>query len=177
MYGSSRISILESLPRSLAVIGSGLACSIRTKNANAPLATPARPAAVAALIAASIAGHDGSAFGAERGVLHRRDWSKGQRLLRVGFGRTQRQRVAYFARRVFGAKELRAQPAENVIHDRLGVRDLRIPRETAGLETHVAEFIDQEFQRHAVMPRGKPRPEVNERTAKAPGSGLKNTAR
>ena len=51
------------------------------------LATPARPSAVAALVAASIAGHDGAAFGAQGGVGDGR--GEGQRLLRVGFGGTQ----------------------------------------------------------------------------------------
>jgi len=53
-------------------------------HAPAPLATSARPPAIPALIAASVARHDRAALGAERGVG--RHGRKLQFLLRVGFG-------------------------------------------------------------------------------------------
>lgn len=49
------------------------------------LAAPARGAAVAALVATAVPGHDATAFGAARGIrLHR--FFEGQLRLRVGFG-------------------------------------------------------------------------------------------
>src|ERR1017187_6295970 len=114
------------------------------------LAAPARPAAISALVAASVAGHDGAAFGAQGGVGHR--WRERQLLLRVGLGGAQRAGgFAGFRYRVFGAEELRAEPAENVIHDRLGVGNLLVPGPAAGLETHVRELVHQELERDAVL--------------------------
>ena len=50
-------------------------------------------------------------------------------------------------------QEARAEPAEDVVHDGLGDRDLRVAGEAAGLEPDVGELVDQVAQRHAVLER------------------------
>ena len=52
---------------------------------------------------------------------------------------------------VFLIQELRSEPAEDVIHHRLGDRDLFIVGEAGGLEAHMTEFVDQRFERHAIL--------------------------
>src|ERR1035441_4280758 len=95
------------------------------------LAATAGPAAVPALVAASVAGHDRAAFGAHGGVGDRR--CERQFLLRAGFGRAQRAgRIARLRYSVLGAQKLRPQPAENVIRDGLGVGNLLAPGPAAG---------------------------------------------
>ena len=47
--------------------------------------------------------------------------------------------------------ELAAQPAEDVIGDAGGVADVGVLGETARLEALVSEFLDQTFERHAVL--------------------------
>src|SRR5579871_7000579 len=90
------------------------------------LAAPARSAAIPALVAAPVAGHDGAALGAERGVCDYR--GKRQCLLRVRFGRAKLESLAGFRGGVFLAQEFGAEPAEDVIHDGLGIGHLRISR-------------------------------------------------
>jgi hypothetical protein len=68
-------------------------------------------------------------------VFHGRGRRERQRLLRVGFGRAQSQRFPNLASRILGAEELRPQPAEDVIYDRLGVGNVGIAGESARLET------------------------------------------
>src|SRR5215472_15093232 len=94
--------------------------------------TPARPATIAALIAASVAGHDGAAFGAERRIRYRR--SERQCLLRFGFCGTQIRSFPSFRCGIFCTQEFCPEPAEDIIHDRFGVRNLRIARPAARLE-------------------------------------------
>src|SRR5689334_2982152 len=81
------------------------------------LRTAAGAAAVAALITAAVAGHDGAAFGAERGIG--RYGFERQRLLRIGLGGAECHGLASFRHRVLGAEELGAEPAKDVVHDRL----------------------------------------------------------
>src|ERR1022692_1347511 len=77
------------------------------------LATPAGAAAIAALIAASIARHNRAALRAQRRIRnHRRER---QLLLRIGFGSAQVGSLARLRHRILRAKDLRAQPAEYVI--------------------------------------------------------------
>src|ERR1051326_6988384 len=110
-------------------------------------ATAAGPAAVAALVAASVSGHDGAALGATRSVggagLYEREL-----LLRIRFGRTERRRLAGLRDGVLRSQEARPQPAEHVIHDRFGVGNLRIPGPAARLEPDVRKLVDEELERH-----------------------------
>jgi hypothetical protein len=108
-----------------------------------PSATAASPAAIPTLVAVPIPRRDGDAFDAQGGVGDGR--GEGQRSLRVGFGGAQVRILAGFRGGVLGAQELRAKPAENVIHDRFGVGDLWIARPAARLETDVREFVHQEL--------------------------------
>src|SRR5206468_4201588 len=48
-------------------------------------------------------------------------------------------------------QELRRQPSEDVVDDRLGDRDLGVVGEARGLEADVAELVDQDLKRHAVL--------------------------
>ena len=56
---------------------------------------------------------------------------------------------------VVGRQEARAEPAEDVVHDRLGDRDLRVAGEAGRLEADVRELVDQVPQRHAVLERDR----------------------
>src|SRR5437868_5559348 len=87
------------------------------------LTAPASPPTIPALIATPIPCHDRPALSAQRGVLDRWRPIERQRLLRIGLRRTQRQRLADLTHGVLGAEELRAEPAEDVIHDRLRIRN------------------------------------------------------
>jgi hypothetical protein len=60
-------------------------------------AAPASPPAVLALVTGAVAGHDASAFGAERGITHHA-CVKRQRGLRIGFGGTELRGVAGLGR-------------------------------------------------------------------------------
>src|ERR1019366_9288217 len=103
------------------------------------LAAAARAPAIAALIAASIARHDGAALRTQRRI--RGHHIERQLLLRIGLRGTQRHALARLAHGTFRTQELGAHPAEDVIHDGFRVRDLLIPRPPARLESHVGELI------------------------------------
>ena len=47
--------------------------------------------------------------------------------------------------------ELHAQPAEDVVGDALGDRDVRVLGEPGRLEPAVGELVDEDLQRHAVL--------------------------
>jgi len=113
------------------------------------LAALAGSPAIGALVAASVAGHDAAALRADGGAGG--DWGKGQLLLRAGFDGPQLGDVPGFRDRVFGAQEAGADPAEDVIHDGLGVGDLLVAGPAAGLEADVAELVHQELERDAVL--------------------------
>src|SRR5690242_311027 len=113
------------------------------------LAAAAGPAAVAALVATAVSGHDAAAFSAEGGVGDNR--GERQRLLRVGLGGAQGRGFAGFGNGVFVAEEFGAEPAEDIVDDRFRVGDLLVTGPAARLEADVREFIDQELQRDAVL--------------------------
>src|SRR5581483_2496737 len=123
----------------------------RLKKSKACLRAPARPAAVLALVATPVARHHATAFGAHGSIGHYR--RERQRLLRLGFGDAQDRRIACLGNGVLRPQELRAQPAEDVIHDRLRVGNLLIAGPSARLKPHVAELVDEKLERHAVLQR------------------------
>ncbi len=49
------------------------------------------------------------------------------------------------------------QPAEDVIHDRLGEADIRIAAPAAGLEARVRELLAEQLQRNSVLQRDRNR--------------------
>ena len=53
----------------------------------------------------------------------------------------------------FGRQELRRQPPEDVVDDRLREADVRVLRHARRLEADVAELVDEILQRHAVLQR------------------------
>src|SRR5438270_207653 len=86
------------------------------------LTAAAGAAAVLALIAGTVARHQTAAFRTERRVRERCfEW---KRLLRFGFRWAQFLRLTGLTQRVLRSQELRAQPPENVIHDRLRIGDM-----------------------------------------------------
>src|SRR5262249_31744795 len=107
------------------------------------LRTAAGAAAVAALVTASVAGHDPAALGTQWSVGNGRVEGKG--LLRIGFGGTQRHSFARFGHGILAAQELRPEPAEDVVHDRFRVRNLLIPSPPARFEADMRKLIDQEL--------------------------------
>src|SRR6266498_4749021 len=54
-------------------------------------------------------------------------------------------------------KKLGRKPAENVIHDRLGHRDIGVFGETRRLETHMTELVDQHPEGLAIYHRHRDR--------------------
>src|SRR3989304_5486332 len=56
-------------------------------------------------------------------------------------------------RLVVRGQEAAAEPAEDVVHDRLGDRDLVVAGEAGRLEADVGELVDEVAQRHAVLER------------------------
>src|SRR5262249_25291328 len=135
--------------------------------------------AVHALVAGPVADSDGAAFGAGWGVgiddecqLLRRAgvavsgrfgrWGRwlGRRHRGGGRGRglcrlTRRGVATQYADSflVLGVQESAGQPAEDVVDDRLGDGDLRVLREAAWLEAHVAELVDHGAEGNPVLER------------------------
>ena len=64
-----------------------------------------------------------------------------------------------------GRQELRREPAEDVVDDRLREADLRVARHSRRLESHVAELVDERLQRDAVLQRVRDR--LRERVGEA----------
>ncbi len=54
---------------------------------------------------------------------------------------------------LLSGEEAQLQPAEDVVHDRLGKADVGIVAPAAGLEAGVGEFLAQQLQRHAMLQR------------------------
>ena len=54
-------------------------------------------------------------------------------------------------------QEAQRHPAENVVHDRLGERDLGVAGEAGGLEAGVGELVHEEAQLDAVLQRERDR--------------------
>src|ERR1019366_5352361 len=134
-------------------------------------------AAVHALVAGAVAHHDAAAVGARRRVGLIDEGLANAAVLAVAqtgyrshrYSRQRRVRCFGFCRQrflrldnpdlalCFLVEELRRHPAEQVIDDRLGVRNLRVLGEARGLEAHVREFVHQELQRNAVLERERNR--------------------
>src|SRR6266542_539895 len=139
------------------------------------LAAPARRTARLAAEAGAVAGHDGAAEVAARGVAHvdhlaqgvgrvsglalgkqcglRRGvdlWDGGGlcavRLLLRGRLRVRTRAQVLKQRLLLAGEEAQIEPAEDVIHDRVGVADLRVLRPAAGLKARVRKFVDQQAQ-------------------------------
>src|SRR3989440_8958827 len=130
------------------------------------LTAPAGAAAVEALVAGAVANHDRAAVGARRRVLlaHETDLDRARigwcRLYRRGRrsrrGRNLDDLVAADDADVFllrSAQELRGQPAEDVVGDRLRDRDFGVLGESRGLEAGVRELLHQHFQWNAILQR------------------------
>src|SRR5208282_446253 len=58
---------------------------------------------------------------------------------------------------LLSAEEAHLQPAENVVHDRLGKADVGIARPSAGLEARVRKLLAEKFQRHSMLQRDRDR--------------------
>src|SRR5215472_17462135 len=54
-------------------------------------------------------------------------------------------------RLLLSGEEAKLQPAEDVIHDRLGVADVGIAAPAAGLEAGMRELLAEQFERHAML--------------------------
>src|SRR5208282_5866049 len=54
---------------------------------------------------------------------------------------------------LLSAEEAHLEPAENVVHDRLGKSDIGIARPSAGLKASVRKFFAEQLQRHAMLQR------------------------
>src|SRR5208337_111695 len=54
-------------------------------------------------------------------------------------------------RLLLAGEEAQLQPAEDVIHDGLGVADVLVVAPAAGLEAGVGELVAQQLERHAVL--------------------------
>src|SRR5215831_6180704 len=66
--------------------------------------------------------------------------------------RTSRLQTQIFEQHLLLAgEEAQLQPAEDVIHDRLGKADFGIVCPAAGLETRVRELFAEQLQRHTVL--------------------------
>ena len=103
-----------------------------------------RASAVLALVAGPVARHQSAALGAGRSVGRRQ--RERQVLLRLLLRLVQLRRLTRLdGKRVLRTQELRAHPAEDVVHDRLRVGNLLIPRPARRLEPHMAELVDEEL--------------------------------
>ena len=54
-------------------------------------------------------------------------------------------------------RNLRAEPAEDIVHDRLGEPDIRVVGDAGRLEARMGELVHQRLQRHAVLQRQRDR--------------------
>src|SRR5438552_18878953 len=131
-----------------------------TNRGSSPLTlrAPARAAAAHALITAAVSHHDRAAEAARRRVAQVDDAGQGVGGMdRVRRGHGGRGRPPYIFRLraegcwprsevleqplLLAGKEARLQPAEDVVHDRLGEADLGVCGPAAGLEAGVREFF------------------------------------
>src|SRR6266705_2680005 len=69
------------------------------------------------------------------------------------FDAVRRGDTHVFARLGVFRQELEGQPAEDIIHQRLGVADVAVRRPAAGLEARVAELVAQHLERNAILQR------------------------
>src|SRR5258706_8332618 len=71
-----------------------------------------------------------------------------------GSRRAQRSRTQVVEQQLLlSAEEAELQPAEDVVHDRLGKADIGVAGPSTGLEAGVREFLAVEFQWHTVLQR------------------------
>lgn len=82
---------------------------------------------------------------------------RGRQLGRTGFARRRRNDHVLEQRELLSGDEADFQPAEDVVHHRLGNRDLLVAGEAAGLEAGVLEFVAQQAQRNSVLQRERDR--------------------
>ena len=54
-------------------------------------------------------------------------------------------------RLIFFLAELQVHPAEDVVHDGLRDRNLRVAGEAGWLESHVHELVGERIKRHAIL--------------------------
>src|SRR5579872_3099648 len=149
-----------------------------------PLAAATSAAATAASVATTVSGHDAAAEAAA-GSVPEIDQA-GERVGGVnGAGASSRFPVLSSQRRcgavyVFDLRRLRdggrraqseileqhlllagqesqLEPAEDVVHDRLGVADVGITAPATRLKSRVRELLAEQFQRHAVLQRDRDR--------------------
>src|SRR5258707_12996492 len=55
------------------------------------------------------------------------------------------------------AEEAELEPAEDIVHDRLGEADVGIARPPAGLEASVRKLLAEKFERHPMLQRDRNR--------------------
>src|SRR6185312_17507105 len=120
-----------------AIHASGGAPVRRLSSTALMLRTPARSSAVVAFVAGPVPSHEAAAFRAERSIGNRLER---KRLLRRRFGRPKARAVVSF-RRIRSTKEPLAHPAEQIVNNRLRIRQLRIAGPAARLEAYVTELI------------------------------------
>ena len=146
--------------------------SLRTQPS---LATAAGAAAAHASVAAAVSGHDAAAEAAAGGVaqvdyarqgIGGVDWTSDFGLRDCGVRRRIDFCRAFLLRRGCGpqpqilkqhlllaGQEAQLDPAEDVVHDALGVADVRIAGPSARLKACVGEFFAEQLQRNAVLQR------------------------
>src|SRR5579862_822052 len=146
----------------------------------ARLAAAAGAAATAASVATAVSGHDAAAEAAA-GCVSEIDQA-GERVGGVNGAGSSSQfsvlssrlvggnayvsssfRLRYYAGRsqseileqhlLLAGQESQLEPAEDVVHDRLGVADVRITAPATRLKSRVRELFAEQFQGHAVLQR------------------------
>src|ERR1019366_2366367 len=144
------------------------------------LRAAAGASAAHALVATAVAHHDGAAEratgsvahvdhagervggmdGASRWSLVASRWAGTYGAVQIAdtfrSGRAQRSRTQVVEQHLLlSAEEAQVQPAEDGVHDRLGIADFGMARPAAGLKARVRELFAEEFQRHAVLQRDR----------------------
>src|SRR6202044_41640 len=71
-------------------------------------------------------------------------------------------------------EEADLDPAEDVIHDRLGVADLLVAGPAGGLEAGVGELLAEDAQRHAMLKRERDRRRKGVHQARDSGAFLRH---
>src|SRR5436190_12525093 len=75
-----------------------------------------------------------------------------------GSRRAQRPRTQVVEQQLLlSAEEAELEPAEDVVHDRLGKADISIARPPTGLEPSMSKLLTEKFERHAMLQRDRDR--------------------
>src|SRR3982074_1074546 len=75
-----------------------------------------------------------------------------------GSRRAQRPRTQVVEQQLLlSAEEAELEPAEDVVHDRLGKANVSITRPPAGLEASMRKLLAEKFERHAMLQRDRNR--------------------